>query len=501
MDHRQGISCCTTGNLDQLRNFIGALLTECRGNKGVFDLWASLTNDQSWSWTSVFPYFKKSPNITPPNTSIRQANASVVYNTAAFDNSLKGPLQVSWSNYASPLGTWVLKGLTAIGLTPDADFQTGSLNGTAWIPLTEESADETRESSATSFLNAVLTSSKLKVYAHTVAQKITFSGTTATGVNVQTLGFNYKLTAKKEVIISAGAFQSPQLLMVSGIGPQSTLSANGISTIKNLPGVGQNLQDHILFGVSNPVNVITATRIQTDLLYAADAIAQYLTQQGPLTAPGFGIVGFEKLPSSIKGNMSSTTKTALANLPADFPEVEYISVDGIVNGLKTADDQNVADGNNYGAIGGALVAAQSRGSVTISSSSVNDAPVIDLGYLTSTVDQEVAVALFKRIRQAWTASDIATGPEYAPGAAVQSDADILNYIRNTVAPVWHASGTCKMGNSSDSSAVVDSHARVWGVKNLRVVDASIFPVLPPGHPQSACYMVAERIADFIKAGQ
>jgi choline dehydrogenase len=334
-----------------------------------------------------------------------------------------------------------------------------------------------------------------------MAQKITFSGTTATGVIVQTLGLNYKLTAKKEVIVSAGAFQSPQLLMVSGIGPQATLQSNGISVIKNLPGVGQGLQDHVMFGITHPVNVITATRLQVDTLYAVEALGEYFIQQGPLTSPGFGIVGFEKLPASVRGNLSSTTLAALANFPANFPEVQYFSVDGIVNGLHSASDQNVADGNNYGAIAGALVAPVSRGSVTISSSSINDPPVIDLGYLTDPADQEVAVALFKRVRQAWANSNIATGPELAPGAQVATDGDILNYIRNTVAPVWHAASTCRMGNSSDVSAVVDSHARVWGVKSLRVVDASIFPVLPPGHPQSACYMVAERIADFIKAGQ
>ncbi|KIW08004.1 uncharacterized protein PV09_00950 [Verruconis gallopava] len=472
-----------------------------RATQGVFNLWASLTNDASWSWSSVFPYYKKSPTITPPNTSVRQANASVVYNPSAFDNSQNGPLQVSWPNFGSPLGTWIEGALTALGMAPNADFQSGSLNGSAWIPLTEESASETRESSATSFLSAVLGSSKLKVYAHTMAQKITFSGTTANGVNVQTLGLNYKLTAKKEVIIAAGAFQSPQLLMVSGIGPQATLASNGISVVKNLPGVGQNLQDHVLFGVTYPVNVITATRLVTDDIYAAQVLLQYLSQQGPLTAPGFGIVGFEKLPAASRANFSATTQAALANFPADWPEVEYITVEGIVNGLKNASDQEVQDGYNYGAIAGALVAPVSRGSVSISSSNINDPPVIDLGYLTDPADQEVSLALFKRIRDAWAQTTVQVGPEYTPGAAVQSDADILNYIRETITPVWHAAGTCKMGNSSDALAVVDSHARVWGVQNLRVVDASIFPLLPPGHPQSACYMVAEKIADFIKNGQ
>lgn len=301
-----------------------------------------------------------------------------------------------------------------------------------------------RESSATSYLSAVLGNGKLKIYAHTTAKKITFSGTTANGVQVKTLGLNYRLTAKKEVIVSAGAFQSPQILMASGIGPQGTLQANGISVVKNLPGVGQNLQDHILFGVTHPVNVITATRVQTDTLYAAEQLVNYLAKQGPLTNPGFGIVGFEKLPATSRANFSASTQAHLANLPADYPEVEYITVDGIVNGLRSADDQNVADGNNYGALGGALMAPKSRGTVSISSSDTETPPVIDLGYLTDPADQEVVVALFKRLRAAWAQSNISTGPEYAPGAAVQSDAEILAYIQDTVAPVWHASGTCKM---------------------------------------------------------
>lgn len=415
-----------------------------RANKGIFDIWASLTNDASWSWNSVFPYFKKSPTLTPPNTSIRQENASAIYNAAAFDNSQNGPVAVTWSNFGSPLGTWHEKGLAAIGIAPGADFQSGALNGSAWIPLTEEAADQTRESSATSFLTSILGDSKLKIYAHTTALKINFKDNTATGVNVQTLGLKYKITAKKEVIISAGAFQSPQLLMVSGIGPQATLQANGISVLKNLPGVGQNLQDHVLFGVTHAVNVVTSSRLLGDLAYAGEQLGLYLQHQGILTSPGFGIIGFEKLPAASRANFSASTSAYLANLPADYPEVEYITVDGVVNGLGSSDDQNIGDGKNYGALGGALMASKSRGSVTISSASALDAPVIDLGYLTDPADQEVVVALFKRLRAAWALSDISIDPEKFPGAAIQSDADILNYIRDTVAPVWHASGTCKM---------------------------------------------------------
>lgn len=179
-------------------------------------------------------------------------NATVAYNASAFDNSLGGQLQVSWPNLGSPLSTWVSKGLQAIGVEPGSDFNTGTLSGSSWASTTIDPAHETRSSSKTAFLNPALTSTGIKVYAHTMAKKILFKNTNqASGVKVETLGISYTLTARKEVIVSAGAFQSPQLLMVSGIGPSSTLQSLGISVIKDLPGVGQNMWDHVMFGVTN----------------------------------------------------------------------------------------------------------------------------------------------------------------------------------------------------------------------------------------------------------
>ncbi|KAF1813682.1 alcohol oxidase [Eremomyces bilateralis CBS 781.70] len=470
-----------------------------RGTKGTFDKWAELIGDTAWSWASVLPFFKKSTTLTPPDMSKRQSNASIFYDPVGFDNSLNGPLQVTWPNHGSPLSTYVEVGLASIGLLPDTDLNTGTLNGSSWASVTVNPKDQSRESSETSFLDQALGNSKLKVYQHAFAKQILFSGTTATGVKVDTFGVGYTIKAKKEVIVSAGAFQSPQLLMVSGIGPQATLQSKGISVLKDLPGVGQNLMDHFLFGITYRVNVVTATRLLLDLVSAADALTQYLAQKGPLTAPGFGVIGYEKLPAS--ANLSNSSRAALdAAFPSDWPDVEYIGIDGIMNGWKNADDQKVDDGYNYGGISAALVAPLSRGSITINSSKMEDPPLIDLGYLTHPADAEVAVAAFKRTRQAWAGTDITLGDEYLPGPAMDTDASILEYIRETLVPVWHPSGTCKMGASSDPEAVVDSNGRVHGVKNLRVVDASIFPVLPPGHPQSACYMVAEKIAQDIKDG-
>lgn len=149
--------------------------------------------------------------------------------------------------------------------------------------------------------------------------------------------------------------------------------------------------------------------------------------------------------------------------------------------------QQPKDGRQYATIIGALVAPTSRGNVTISSASIKDKPIINPNWLTTKTDQEVAIAAFKRVRDMWhidPLQEIVTGQEAYPGEEIASDEQILDVIRDSISPVWHASGTCKMGGNNDNSAVLDSHSRVRGVNRLRVVDASAFPLLPPGHPQS-----------------
>ena len=141
----------------------------------------------------------------------------------------------------------------------------------------------------------------------------------------------------------------------------------------------------------------------------------------------------------------------------------------------------------------------SRGNVTLHSADATDQPIINPNWLTDPCDKEFAIAAFKRTRQIWGAmSEIVSGEEYRPGLDVQSDEAILDWIRQDSLTIWHASATCKMGTRDDDGAVVDSKARVCGVDKLRVVDASAFPFLPPGHPQSTVYMLAEKIADGIK---
>ena len=244
------------------------------------------------------------------------------------------------------------------------------------------------------------------------------------------------------------------------------------------------------------------------------------TQQPPIAD---GPAGWEKIPNSLRGGLSNATLADLARFPRDWPDLELLPVASAV--------APAPDKDNYAAFSTALLTTTSRGNVTILSDDTNQNPVVNLNWLLSVTDREVAVAGFKRARELAAATGITVGPEVLPGAQVQTDLQILEYIRGSVGPIHHASATCMfilprgkqvliftgaMGRLNNSNAVVDSKAKVFGVQGLRVVDASAFPLLPPGHPQAtvcrttkpirrrnsadfaiAPDMLAEKIADDI----
>lgn len=167
--------------------------------------------------------------------------------------------------------------------------------------------------------------------------------------------------------------------------------------------------------------------------------------------------------------------------------MQYVSGPGFIGNLSNLVFNQPNDGYNYASILGVLVAPLSRGNVSLQSPDTVDLPVINPNWLDDPADQEMAIAIFKRIREVFQSEamrPVVTGEEYYPGNSVQSDDQILEFIRNNMMTIWHAACTCKMGTSKDEMAVIDSRARVFGVQNLRVVDASSFPFLPPGHPQS-----------------
>jgi choline dehydrogenase len=223
-------------------------------------------------------------------------------------------------------------------------------------------------------------------------------------------------------------------------------------------------------------------------VFAAQQSELYLKNRtGLMTSTGADILGFEKLPASSRSNFSQSTRNGLNTFPSDWPEIEFLFLDAYSGLQRDFLTGGPRDSKMYGSASAALTAPFSRGNVTISSSDTADNPIVSPNYLLDPRDQEVAIAAFKRVRQIYATKamkPIVIGEESFPGANVTTDAQILAGIRQSTLTVYHTAATNAMGKSTDPNAVVDSKAKVIGVNNLRVVDASAFPFLPPGHPQS-----------------
>ncbi|KAL4902786.1 hypothetical protein BDW74DRAFT_169358 [Aspergillus multicolor] len=469
------------------------------------DLWAETVNDSSYSFENSLPFYKRTVNFTAPDTTSRTENASVQYNADSFEPA-GGPLKVSYSGFVQAFSTWMARGMKAIGLS-ETDFNSGELAGYQYCASTIKSDDKTRSSSQAAFIpKGKKLPKNLTIRTQHLAKRILFDEQkNAVGVEVADgFGFRKNITASKEVIVSAGAFQSPQLLMVSGVGPAEQLTEHDIEVVSDLQGVGQNMWDHPFFALTYRVSVETFTRLANDLLYLATTFLDYTTKHtGPLTNPVADFIAFEKIPDAHREEFSAETERGLAEFPTDWPEVEYMSGAGYVGSFSGLMNTQPKDGYQYGSILGILITPTSRGNITLASADTSDPPPINPNWLTTQSDQEAALAIFKRIRQIFASKamePVVIGDEYYPGNGTQSDEEILQFIKQNVMTLWHPSATCKMGTSQDPGAVVDSKARVFGVNGLRVVDASAFPFLPPGHPQSTVYMLAEKIADDIIRG-
>ena len=446
-----------------------------------------MVEDQSYAWDQFLPYFQKSAHYTPPDMSKRPANASVPSPSAGAFVESGGPLEVGYINYPVPFGSWAKLSFEELGFATLDDMDSGNLIGAQYVTQTI-APDMTRSSSQASYLSYGLASNRqnLIVYPRTMAKRILFDANlTATGVEVTSYQIPYIISATKEVIISGGALHSPQLLMVSGIGPASTLQNYSIPILVDAPGVGQNLWDHVLFTITYQVQTQGLGRLK-DPVYYGQAVENYVTNRtGQLVNTGFDFVAWEKLPN--RTALGAQAEQDMSFFPSDWPELEYIIGDA-------ASPTNTFD---YASVIAGLVAPLSRGFVSIAGNDTSILPIFSPNYLTHPTDQKVAVEAFKRCRGVFETEAIQPvliGDEFVPGSNITTDEQILAYIQQSATTIYHAACTCKMGNDTDPMAVLDSQARVRGVQNLRVVDASSFPILPPGHPTSTLYALAEKIA-------
>lgn len=239
-----------------------------RGTNQSFQLWADSVGDQSYTYENWTPYFAHGTNYSTPAPGLRAANASVPQPGAGEFGS-SGVVHITMSNYALSWSSWVQKTFASLGFANVTSFSSGRLLGAGYAPSVLQPDTNQRETSETSYLQAALESnrSNLMVYTHTLATKILFDNNkTAIGVAVKSGRLNYVLSARKEVILSAGAFQSPQLLLVSGIGAAATLAAHNITLIADRPGVGQNMWDHVDVEVTYKVDLITANSLANPMI-------------------------------------------------------------------------------------------------------------------------------------------------------------------------------------------------------------------------------------------
>lgn len=432
-----------------------------RGQKADYDGWQAAGNT-GWSYDDVLPGFKAVENYAGPKKSWHGTG---------------GELDVQKPRSYNPISAAIVDAAAQAGHHRNDDFAGERQDGFGRYDLNQRNG--TRLSSARAFLHPALTRSNLSVFEETMVQRIVFDRGRAIGVEVETNGSRRTIYASREIILSAGAINSPQILMLSGIGPEQDLQQLGIPVVHNLPGVGQNLQDHptVHIAMENP----------SAESYALSRKSLPRVLMSPL-----------KYLFKRTGMLASNVAEAGGFLCTDGSGRPDIQITFLV-GLK-ANAKVIPNQHGYMALV-QLLRPKSAGSVKLASSDPADKPVIDPNFFADPYDMKTLIAGFREARNILSQPALAemTGAEIEPGATIQSDEEIAAALRAIVNTAYHPSGTCKMGPDSDLLAVVDDRLRVKGVSGLRVVDASVMPEIVSGNTSAPTMMIAERAAGFILA--
>jgi choline dehydrogenase len=445
-----------------------------RGNRADYDEWAALGN-QGWSYADVLPYFRKSEH----NEQAEQLDRGY--------HGTGGLLNVTFAQaYRTPVAPAFVEACQSVGIPTNHDYNGAEQKGAGYFQFTIK--DQKRHSTAAAFLKPATKRPNLRVITQALTQRILLENDRAVGVEFQTgRHTTQKAYASREVILSAGAFQSPQLLMLSGIGPQAELTKHGLQVKKHLPGVGQNLQDHLFTGVSSLCSVKNATANHAlKPLNQLKYLAQFLLfKKGPFTISPLEANAFWKItdgpdPVDVQFHfapvhMGSDYQADFYN-PDTFPHTDGYSI------LPT------------------LLKPQSVGYVGIRSANAADAPVIQPNFLSAEADQMLLLKGTKMAIEMMESSafDHLRQVLHLP-VKRSSDDELMQHIRQMVETVYHPVGTCKMGH--DDMAVVDDHLRVHGIEGLRVADASVMPRIVSGNTNAPVIMIGEKAADLILLGK
>ena len=432
-----------------------------RGNPRDYDDWAA-AGAPGWSYACVLPYFLRSEN-----------NQDL---PASRFHGHGGPMNVMRPRGPNQLNRDFIAATRSLGFPGTDDFTGVTNEGVGFRQGVLRGGQ--RETTARAFLRPALAQGNVTLYTDALVLRVLIEQGRAVGVVYEREGREQVVRAAREVILSAGSIQSPQILLLSGIGPAAELQAHGISPVHDLPGVGRNLHDHlacpVLMHTTDPTSYGISARA---LPRGVWAVLQYLfARTGPFASNVFESVGF------------------LKTLPGlDRPDVQFV----FQPAARPRPGFPLPIGHGF-AISPVSLYPKSRGSVTLLSKDPHAAPAIDPALLSVAEDIQPLIRAIRLARRILGASDFARyqATETAPGAAVQSEADIAAFIRANSYTVHHQVGTCRMGEGPD--AVVDAQLRLRGIEALRVVDASVMPLIVGGNTNAVAVMIAEKAADLIR---
>jgi choline dehydrogenase len=436
-----------------------------RGQQADYDSWSNL-GAIGWGWADVAPYFRKSEGYAAGGTDLRGDD---------------GPLRVEEVSHRNPTNDAILSAFADIGVPRTNDYNGVDQFGSFYYQTTV--ADGRRCSAADAFLRPVMGRANLEVMTGAECRRVMLEDNRATGVEIAGPKGHLTIKARREVILSAGAYHSPKLLMLSGIGPASHLQQIGIPVIQNSPQVGMNLQDHYILtmswrlraGVYSYNQELSGGRLLWNVL-------RYLWRRdGTMTIPAAQIGAFVKSDPAL-----------------DRPDLQFhcLPVTGDLDAAAAGEKSALSPWPGL-TLGPTVLRPESRGHVRLSSPSPKDVPEIVHNWLEAEEDQRLSVRAMRMARNLVTAPSLAplVESEPWPGQNCNSDQELLDYARGYGNTGYHPVGTCRMG--IDDGAVLDPALRVKGVDNLRVVDASVMPRLVSGNTNAAAIMIGEKGADLI----
>jgi choline dehydrogenase len=438
-----------------------------RGQQQDYDGWSNL-GAIGWGWSDVAPYFRRSECYAGGADELRGD---------------EGPLKVEEVAHRDPTNDAVLSAFQQLGVPLVPDYNGPDQYGAFYYQTTIH--EGRRCSAAEAFLRPAMVRGNLTVITGALCRRVLFEGRTAIGVEIERGGKTEQITAAREVILSAGAYHSPKLLMLSGIGPGAHLQATGVPVLHDSAGVGANLQDHYILTMSWRLRQgsysynqqLGGMRLLWNVLrYAA-------TKSGPMTIP-----------------VAQTGAFVKSDPVLDRPDIQFhcLPVTGDLD-MATADEKPTLSTYPGLTLGPNILRPESRGRLLLASPDPAEVPDIVHNYLEAAEDQRLSVRAMRMARELVRAPALAAMVESEawPGDVAASDEALLDYARAFGNTGYHPVGTCRMG--LDDAAVLDPQLRVKGVERLRVADASIMPRLVSGNTNAAAIMIGEKAADLIRA--